>query len=163
MTHSEQNDTASAQRDRLFTLCRFLGIRLSYRIMLLLLSGTGLLLTVLGKSQFAPYGIALICLLLPIFLSGAEKEPKEKENSDLALSALFKRYHYSPVMYVSYRITYILCMLLLLIWHLTQATPLTLFGVSVPLLYLALGLALSVVLGRVLFFLFHRRLMNGIL
>lgn len=163
MTHSEQNDTASAQRDRLFTLCRFLGIRLSYRIMLLLLSGTGLLLTVLGKSQFAPYGIALICLLLPVFLSGAEKEPKEKENSDLALSALFKRYHYSPVMYVSYRITYILCMLLLLIWHLTQATPLTLFGVSVPLLYLALGLALSVVLGRVLFFLFHRRLMNGIL
>ncbi|MBR6537212.1 MAG: hypothetical protein IKT67_08425 [Lachnospiraceae bacterium] len=163
MTHSEQNDTASAQRDRLFTLCRFLGIRLSYRIMLLLLSGTGLLLTVLEKSQFAPYGIALICLLLPVFLSGAEKEPKEKENSDLALSALFKRYHYSPVMYVSYRITYILCMLLLLIWHLTQATPLTLFGVSVPLLYLALGLALSVVLGRVLFFLFHRRLMNGIL
>lgn len=163
MTHSEQNDTASAQRDRLFTLCRFLGIRLSYRIMLLLLSGTGLLLTVLGKSQFAPYGIALICLLLPVFLSGAEKESKEKENSDLALSALFKRYHYSPVMYVSYRITYILCMLLVLIWHLTQATPLTLFGVSVPLLYLALGLALSVVLGRVLFFLFHRRLMNGIL
>ena len=163
MTHSEHNDTASAQRDRLFTLCRFLGIRLSYRIMLLLLSGTGLLLTVLGKSQFAPYGIALICLLLPVFLSGAEKEPKEKENSDLALSALFKRYHYSPVMYVSYRITYILCMLLVLIWHLTQATPLTLFGVSVPLLYLALGLALSVVLGRVLFFLFHRRLMNGIL
>ena len=163
MTHSEQNDTASAQRDRLFTLCRFLGIRLSYRIMLLLLSGTGLLLTVLGKSQFAPYGIALICLLLPVFLSGAEKEPKEKENSDLALSALFKRYHYSPVMYVSYRITYILCMLLVLIWHLTQATPLTLFGVSVPLLYLALGLALSVVLGRILFFLFHRRLMNGIL
>lgn len=163
MTHSEQNDTASAQRDRLFTLCRFLGIRLSYRIMLLLLSGTGLLLTVLGKSQFAPYGIALICLLLPVFLSGAEKEPKEKENSDLALSALYMRYHYSPVMYVSYRITYILCMLLVLIWHLTQATPLTLFGVSVPLLYLALGLALSVVLGRILFFLFHRRLMNGIL
>ncbi len=163
MTHSEQNDTASTQRDRLFTLCRFLGVRLSYRIMLLLLTGTGLLLTVLGKSQFAPYGIALICLLLPFFLSGAEKEPKEKENSDLALSALYKRYHYSPVMYVSYRITYILCMLLVLIWHLTQATPLTLFGVSVPLLYLALGLALSVVLGRVLFFLFHRRLMNGIL
>lgn len=163
MAHSTQNESAAAQRDRLFTLCRFLGIRLSYRIMLLLLAGTGLLLTVLGRSHFAPYGIALICLLLPIFISDTEKGPKEKENSDLALSALYKRYHYSPVMYASYRITYLLCMLLVFIWHLTQAAPLTLFGVSVPLLYLAFGLALSAVLGRILFFLFHRRLMNGIL
>lgn len=163
MAHSEANDTATAQRDRLLTLCRFLGIRLSHRIMLLLLTGTGLLLTILGKTQFAPYGIALICLLLPVFLSGAVKEPKEKENSDLALSALYKRYHYSPVMHSSYRITYVLCMLLMLVWHLTQATPLTLLGISVPLLYLALFPALSVILGRVLFFLFHRRLMSGIL
>ena len=163
MTYSGQNESASAQRDRLFTLCRFLGVRLSYRIMLLLLAGAGLLLTVLGRSQFAPYGISLIGLILPAFLSNAVKEPKEKENSDRSLSALYKRYHYSPAMYDSYRITYILCMLLILMWHLTQNTPLTLFGVSVPLLYLAVGLALSAVLGRILFFIFHRRLMNGIL
>lgn len=161
MKYSETNDSSSVQRRQLFTLCRFLSLRLSYRFMLLLLSATGILLTVLGHSQFAPYGIALICLLLPSFLNNTEKKQKEKENSDLPLSALCKRYHYSPVMHSSYRITLTLCAFLLLVWHTIQNTPFKLFGISAPLLYLALGLILPVFLARILFVVFHRRLMNG--
>lgn len=163
MNHSEVNDSSSAQRRQLFTLCRFLSVRLSYYFMLLLLSGTGLILTVLRRTLFAPYGIALICLLLPSFLSDAVKKQKEQESRNLPLSALCKRYHYSPVMYSSYRITLTLCVLLLLMWHAVQTTPFTLLGISVPLLYLALGLLLPVILSRLLFLLFHRRLMNGIM
>lgn len=161
MNRSEKNASASAHRQQLFTLCRFLAVRISYRFLLLLLSSTGLFLTVLGRTQFAPYGIALLCLLLPSFLNDAVKQDTEKENSDVSLSDLYKRHHYSPVMFTSYRITVTLCMLLLLAWHKLQATPLTLFGISVPLLYLVLSLALSPILSRVLFFRFHRRLMNG--
>lgn len=161
MNDSEKNNFASAQRQQLFTLCRFLSVRISYRFMLLLLSSTGIFLTALRRTQFAPYGIALVCLLLPSFLSDSIKAKKEKENSDIPLSALYKRYHYSPVMFTSYRITGTLCMLLLFVWHTLQTPPLTLFGISVPLLYLVLSLALSPILSRVLFFVLHRRLMSG--
>ena len=77
MRFSEQNDTASKQRRQLLTLCRFLGIRITYRLMLLLLCGTGLLLTAFGRTQFAPFGIALVCLLLPSFLGDAVEKQKE--------------------------------------------------------------------------------------
>lgn len=163
MSFSETNDTASTQRRQLLSLCRFLAMRITYRLMLLLLSATGLLLTIFGRTQFAPYGIALVCLLLPSFLSDPEKQQKEKENDDILLPALYKRYLYSPVMYTSYRITVTLCMLLLFVWHAVQVTPFTLFGISVPLLYVALCLALSVLLGRILYLFFHRRLMSGTL
>lgn len=163
MSFPESNDTASAQRRQLLTLCRFLGMRITYRLMLLLLSCTGVLLTLLGRTQFAPYGIALVCLLLPSFLSDAGKDQKEKENNDILLSALYKRYRYSPVMYTSYRITVTLCMLLLFVWHRVQVTPVKLFGISVPLLFVALCLGLSALLGRILYLIFHRRLMSGAL
>ncbi len=163
MNRTEKNDSSATQRHQLFTLCRFLATRISYRFMLLLLSCSGLFLTASGRTQFAPYGIALVTLLLPSFLSDSVQQSKEKENSDIPLSALYKRYHYSPVLYTSYRIALTLCMLLLFVWHKVQTTPFTLFGISVPLLCLALALVLSPVLSRILFLLFHRRLMSGTL
>ncbi len=161
MNHSEPNDSSSAQRRQLFTLCRFLSVRLSYRFMLLLLSATGFILTALGRTQFTPYGIALICLILPSFLCDAVKQKQEKESNDIPLSALYKRYHYSPAMYSSYRITLTLCALLLLIWHTVQTTPFTVWNLPAPLVYLALLLILPLILARLLFFLFHHRLMSG--
>ncbi len=161
MNNTQKKESSFTQRQQLFTLCRFLAARTTYRGLLLLLSVTGLFLTVVGRTQFAPYGIALVCLLLPSFLNDAVKQDKEKENSDISLSALYKRYHYSPVMYTSYRITITLCLLLLFVWHKVQSVPFTLFGISVPLLYLALGLASSAILSRILLFVFHRRLMSG--
>lgn len=161
MNHFPKNESASAQRQQLLLLCRFLAVRMSYRFMLLLLCATGILLTVLQRTQFAPYGIALLCLLLPSFLNDSVKHSKQKENSDAPLSALCKRYHYSPALYTSYRITSTLCMLLLFAWHKIQNSGLTLLGISVPLLYLALYLALCPILSRILFCVFHHRLMNG--
>lgn len=162
MNHFKKSNLASEQRRQLLTLCRFLSVRISYRFMLLLLVFTGLFLTVLQQTLFAPYGIALVCLLLPSFLNGSSSAlTKQKENSEIPLSVLYKRYHYSPVQFTVHRITLILCMLLLLIWHMVQTHPLILFGVSVPLLYLILCLALYPVLSRVLFLILHHRLMNG--
>jgi hypothetical protein len=153
----------SEQRQALFALCRFLSARITYRSMLVLLSVTGLLFTVLGQTQFAPYGIALLCLLLPSFLNDSVKANKKQENREFPLSALYKRYHYSPVAFTTYRITLLLCMLLLLIWHSTQIASSRFLGMSVPLVLLALFLALYPVLSRILLFVFHRRLMNGTL
>lgn len=161
MKNSQTNDAAFQNRRLLFNLCRFLALRISYRFMLFLLTVTGLFLTVLSRTLFAPYGIALLCLLLPVFLSDSVKAQKETENSDTPLSVLYKRYHYSPVMLTTYRITLLLCMLLLFVWHKVQTLPILLFGISLPLLYLAFALALTPVLSRLLFFFFHRRLMNG--
>lgn len=153
--------SVQSQRQPLLTLCRFLALRITYRFMILLLFATGLFLTVQQHILFAPYGIALVCLLLPAFLSDSVTPPKKTENSDTPLSALYKRYHYSPVTFVTNRITLLLCMLLLLVWHMLQHSPITLFGMSLPLFYLALCLILCPVLSRILFFIFHRRLMNG--
>ncbi len=161
MNRSEKANLASQQRRQLLTLCRFLSARMSYRFMLLLLTFTGLLLTVLQRTRFAPYGIALICLLLPSFLGDTATRSKQKENSELPLSVLYKRYHYSPILFNAYRITSMLCMLLLFIWHMVENPPFTLFGVSVPLLYLTLCLALYPILSRILFLVLHRRLMDG--
>ena len=161
MNESRKNDASVTQRRQLFALCRFLSARLSYRFMLVLMTATGVLLTLLGRTQFAPYGIALLCLILPSFLQGSVKVSTQKENSDTLMTVLYKRYHYSPVLFTTYRITLLLCMLLLFVWYRVQQTPLTLFGISVPLLFLALCLALYPILSRLLFLLFHRRLMNG--
>jgi len=162
----EQTNTKTQLREnkqQLLLLCRFLAVSACCRIMLVLLACTGFLLTLLHKTQFAPYGIALICLLLPSFLNNSASPKTKKENSDRPLSVLFRRYHYSLSAFTGYRITLLVCMLLLLIWHKIQTPPLTLLGASLPLLYLALCLALSTILGRILFFLFHHRLMNGTL
>lgn len=163
MSTDKKTTASTTEKQQLLLLCRFLALRLSYRFMLLLLSVTGVVLTLLRQTQFAPYGIALICLLLPSFLSDPIQSRTKKENSDLPLSVLFRRYHYSPSTFTGYRITLSLCMLLLLVWHKVRTTPLILFGASLPLLYLALCLALSTLLSRVLFFFFHHRLMNGTL
>lgn len=163
MNDIKNTTSASEQRQHLLVLCRFLSARICYRFMLLLLSVTGLFFTLSGRSQFAPYGIALVCLILPAFLTGSSSENTKKENSDSTLSVLYKRYHYSPSYFTAYRITLILCMLLLFVWHKIQLLPITLCGISVALLYLALSLALYPILSRILYLIFHRRLMNGIL
>ncbi len=163
MQRNTQKTQPQENRQQLLLLCRFLAASISCRIMLILLTGTGILFTLLHKTQFSPYGIALICLLLPSFLNGSAPSGTEKENSDRPLSVLFCRYHYSLSAFRGYRITLFVCMLLLAVWHKIQTPPLTLLGASLPLLYLALCLALSTILGRILFFLFHRRLMNGTL
>lgn len=159
-----KNKTESAEnKQQLLLLCRFLAVSVCYRIMLLLLTATGILFTALHKTQFSPYGIALICLILPSFLGGSAASETQKENSDAPLSILFRRYHYSLSAHTGYRITLFICMLLLLIWHKIQTPALIVFGTSLPLLYLALCLALSTILSRILFFVFHHRLMNGTL
>lgn len=161
MNDSLNTTSATEQRQRLFALCRFLSARACHRLMLLLLAAVGLFFTALGQSLFAPYGIAMVCLILPIFLMGASREQTEKENNDSPLSVLYRRYHYSPSDSTAYRISLLLCMLLLLIWHKVQSPVIALFGISLPLLYLALSLALYPILSRILCLWFHRRLMNG--
>lgn len=160
--HKTQTDHKDNKR-QLLLLCRFLGVTATCRLMLFLLSGTGILLVLLNKTQFAPFGIAVFCLVLPSFLNGSSASETKKENSDRPLSFLFRQYHYSLSNYTAYRITLFICMLLLLIWHKTLTTPILFFGVSLPLLFLALCLALSTILSRILFFCFHHRLMNGTL
>lgn len=162
MNDIKNTTSASEQQQRLLVLCRFLSARLCYRFMLLLLSVTGLFFTLSGRSQFAPYGIALVCLILPAFLTASSHEDTKKENSDAPLSALYRRYHYSPSYFTAYRITLMLCMLLLFIWHKIQLLPITLYGMSVALLYLAINLALYPILSRILYFIFHHRLMSGL-
>ncbi len=161
MNDTVNTPSASEQRQRLHALCRFLSARICYRLMLILLSATGLILTVLGQSQFAPYVIALVCLILPSFLTGPSRENTKKENSEFPLSGLYRRYHYSPSAFTAYRISMLFCMLLLFVWHKVQATPITVCAISVPLLFLAINLFLYPILSRILYFIFHRRLMNG--
>lgn len=163
MSKYDLNHSAPSQRQSLLTLCRFVVTRLMYRLMLLLLSVTGLFLTLSHRTQFAPYGIVLLCLLLPAFLNDSltsRLNPK-KENNDTPLHSLYRRYHYSPIVFTEYRISLLLCMLLLLIWHKVQSPALTLFGASLPLLYIVLCLALYSILSRGLFLILHHRLMNG--
>ena len=163
MNADSSNSQSILQKQALRSLCRFLSVQFSYRLMLLLLLVTGIVFSVTGSTYFAPYGIGLLCLILPSFLNDTVQKHTKKENSDLPLPSLYERYHYSPITYSCYRITVYLGMLLLLIWHKIQAPTFTLFGLSLPLLYLALFLALGPVLGYVLYLIFHRRLMNGTL
>ena len=163
MNAKNSHEPALLQKQALRTLCRFLSVRFSYRFLLLLLFVTGTALTVTGTTLFAPYGISLLCLLLPSFLNDTVEAHTKKENSDIPLPSLYKRYHYSPITYSCYRITIYLGMLLLLVWHKIQPPALTLWGLSLPLLYLALFLALIPVLGYVLYLRFHYKLMNGTL
>ena len=160
MNDIKNTPSAIEQRRQLHALCRFLSARICYRFMLILLSVTGLFFTLCGRSQFAPYGISLVCLILPTFLTGSS-EIKKKENGDFPLSGLYRRYHYSPSVFNAYRVSLLLSMLLLFIWHQVQSVPLTFCGISLALLYLAVNLALYPVLNRLLCVIFHRRLMNG--
>ncbi len=160
MTEQENSLSAQSADRSLSTLCRFLAARLCYRFALLLLFGTGIVLSLCQKSQFAPYGIALLCLLLPLYINSSSEQTK-KENSDSALSVMYKRYHYSPVAFLSYRRMQSLCVLLLIVWHSLQTPEVTVFRISLPLLYAAILLAGYPILSRVLTFIFHRRLMNG--
>lgn len=155
--------SGKAERRALLTLCRFLAFRLSYRFTLLLLTACGIFLSLMGKTYFAPYGIALIGLLLPSFLGGVSTDSTKKENTDVPLSFLYQRHHYSPSMHFCYRCSLLLCALLLLFWHLLQHPALSLCGLSLPLLCLVLSLAAPILLSRLLFLYFHRRLMDGVL
>jgi len=163
MNTFDNADSSAKKRQSLQTLCRFLALRITYYTVLILLTGTGVILTARKLSQFAPYGIAFLCLLLPPFLNDSLEKKAKKENSDFPLSFLYKRYHYSPVSFLAYRICLTAGMLLLFAWHPIQTIPVTLFGISVALLYLCLCLLLPLVLSRILFLLFHHRLMNGTL
>lgn len=163
MKTRQSSQTSSTERQLLFTLCRFLAARFLYRFMLLLLSGIGILLSVLGRTQFAPYGICVVCLLLPSFLQDSLEKNKKKENSDSPLFHLYKRYRYSPVSFSGYRISLTICAVMSLIWYKLQPSALLLFGLSVPLLCTLLCLALYPLISRILFLWFHHRMMNGIL
>ena len=160
MTEQKQNLSGHDTDLSLSTLCRFLAARLCYRFSLLLLFGTGIVLSLFQRSQFAPYGIALLCLLFPLYINSSTERAK-KENSDSVLSVLYKRYHYSPVSFLNYRRMQSLCILLLIVWHSLQSPAITLGYISLPLLYAAILLAGYPVLSRILTFIFHRRLMSG--
>ncbi|MGN1084405.1 MAG: hypothetical protein ACI4QX_05345 [Lachnospiraceae bacterium] len=161
MEPTESAHNSKKQQQVLLALCRFLSLRLLHGFMLILLFATGCTLSLLNRSQFAPYGIAVVCLILPSFISGSSGNPSKKENSDMPLATLCNRYHYSPVFVFSYRVSFLLCSLLLFFWHLIQNPVLSLWGISLPLLYLAVNLALYPILSRCLFWHFHRRLMSG--
>ena len=160
------NDTTPKQnakllRQSLLFLCRLISLRILHRGMVLFLLVTGVLLSLSGATQFAPYGIAIFYLLLPSFLQNAPTKHKEKENHDSPLSFLYEKYHYSPSSFFCYRIAFLLCSVLLFCWWLSLRTPLLFGGLSLPLLCLAIYLALYPLLSRILFFYFHWKLMNG--
>lgn len=161
MNTVKHTSSATRQRQTLLVLCRFLSACFCYRFILVLLAVTGLCFTLCGHSQFAPYGTALVCLILPAFLSGSPQKNTKKENNDSPLSALYRRYHYSPSVFTAYRISLLLCTLLLFVWHMVQSDPVTLFGISVALLYAIVILALYPILSRIFYLLFHHRLMTG--
>lgn len=161
MEPEESTQNTKEQRQALLILCRFLSLRLLHRFMLILLSATGILLSLMNRPQFAPYGIAVLCLVLPPFINGSYANGPEKENSAAPLSVLYGRYRYSPAAFLSYRISFLLCSLLLFFWHFLQKPEFLLSGISLPLLYLAVVLAFYPVAGRLLFLYFHHRLMNG--
>ena len=84
----KRNDTAGTQQKQmLLALCRFLTLRSLRTIGVSVLFGIGFLLSLTGHSQFAPYGIAMLYLLLPVFLEGNAPTQK-KENKDTVLSSL---------------------------------------------------------------------------
>ena len=163
MKTRQSSQSSCNERQILFTLCRFLSARFLYRFMLLLLSGIGILLSILGRTQFAPYGICVVCLLLPSFLHDSLEKKQKKENSDSPLFYLYKQYRYSPVLFAEYRISLTICAVMLFIWYLLQPSALRLLGLSVPLLCTLLCLALYPLVSRILFFRLHHRMMNGIL
>ncbi len=155
----EPSQDSKKQRQALLFLCRFLALRLLHKVMLVLLSVTGLILSLLDRTQFAPYGIAILCLLLPSFICGSSSGT-EKKGGDAPLSDLYDQYHCSPVAFFSYRITFLLCSFLLLFWHFLPNTPL-LLRASLPLIYLAINLGFYPVTSLFLFWYCHRRLMDG--
>jgi len=160
MNDTEYKDNPIYQRQILLSLCRLISLRLLHKGTILLLFATGALLSLLGKSQFAPYGIALIYLLLPTFIGNSTQETAKKENS-APLAYLCGKYHYSPSAFFSYRISFLLCSALLFCWHISLRTPLQLGRISLPLFYLAIHLALYPILSRLFFLLLHRKLMDG--
>lgn len=161
MNTEEHTEQSKNQKQTLFSLCRFLSLRLMYRSMLILLFVTGIVLSLIHRAQFAPYGIAVVYLLLPSFINFSADTSAKKENNDTPLSILCNKYHYSPSALFSYRISYFLCSLLLFIWHLIQTPVLYLGGLSLPLFYLILNLALFPIISRILFWNLHHRLMEG--
>lgn len=161
MEPEESTQNTKEQRQVLLILCRYLSLRLLHRFMLILLSVTGILLSLINRPLFAPYGIAVLCLILPPFISGSYTSDSKKENGDTPLSVLYDRYHYSPIALLSYRVSFLLCSLLLFFWHFLQNPELLLFGISLPLLYLAVNLASYPIASRLLFRYFHHRLMSG--
>ncbi|MBQ9768549.1 MAG: hypothetical protein IJW37_10645 [Lachnospiraceae bacterium] len=161
MNENDRTRNSNNQRQILLSLCRLIALRQLHKGTVLLLFATGLLLSFLGHSQFAPYGIALIYLLLPTFIQNSAQENTKKENSDSPLALLCGKYHYSLSAFFSYRISFLACSILLFCWHMVLKTPLTLGNISLPLLYLAFHLALYPILARIRFLQFHRRLMDG--
>lgn len=161
MEPEESTQNTKEQRQALLLLCRFLSLRLLHRFMLILLSATGILLSLLARPQFAPYGIAVICLILPPFISGSYTNGSKKENGSTPLSVLYDRYHYSPIAFLSYRVSFLLCSLLLFCWSFLQNSELLLFSIPLPLLYLAVNFAFYPIASQLLFRYFHHRLMNG--
>lgn len=161
MEPEESTQNTKEQRQALLLLCRFLSLRLLHRIMLILLSATGILLSLIARPQFAPYGIAVICLILPPFISGSYTDSSKKESGNTPLSVLYDRYRYSPIALLSYRVSFLLCSLLLFLWYFLQNSGLLLCGIPLPLLYFAFNLAFYPIASRLLFRYFHHRLMNG--
>ena len=105
MKHSNDTGSSAQKRQDLLTLCRFLAVRFVYRTMLVLPVVSGIFLAFAGRTQFAPFGIALVCLILPLFLNDAVTNSVKKENNESSLSSLYQRYRYSSVLFLSYRIT----------------------------------------------------------
>lgn len=147
-------------RLELISICRFLSLRLTLYMLDLFLFVSGLLFSLNKDPQFTPYSIALITALIPFFLDAKIPE-KEKKNSSSDLSVLSDRCCYSPISAFHHRIAYYSCCVLLLIWHLLQKIPIEFCGISLPLLFLALGLAVYPICTYILYLFFHHRLMSG--
>ena len=161
MNENKLTQISNNPRQVLLSLCRLIALRMLHKAAVLLLFGTGIFLSLTDHAQFAPYGIALIHLLLPTFIDNATPKNAKKENSASPLALLCGKYHYSLSAFFSYRISFLVCSLLLFCWHFLSNTSLMAGRLSVPLLYLALHLALYPILSRIRFLRLHRKLMDG--
>lgn len=159
-SNKEQLIQRRKKRQELLVICRFLSLRTTHFLLAALLFLCGLLFSLEKDPQFPPYSIALFTIMVPFVLDAAIPE-KEKKNSSSGLSVLADRCCYSPASAFHHRIAYYSCCVLLLLWHMLQKTPLEFCGISIPLLFLAIALAVYPVLSYLFYLLFHFRLMSG--
>lgn len=144
----------------LWKLSFFIGLRICSIFLPVVLLPLCLYLILSGAPVFSAGALTIFSVLLPYYISFSRDEKKE---SDTGLSHLYARYRYSKSSFLSYGISYTICTLLVLLWHVTQGKIIRLYGCSVPLAVLILILVALPVTSLTTYFVLHRNLMNGML
>lgn len=144
----------------LWKLSFFIGLHMCCIFLPIVLLPLCLYLILSGTPVFSAGALTIFSVLLPFYLSISGKEEKE---SDTGLSQLYTRYRYSKSSFLSYGLSYGICTILMLLWHITQGTLVQLYGCSVPFALLILMLVALPITATVTYLVLHHRLMNGIL